>query len=717
MSDAVICPACVGLPDGPLERAASNGSDQIILLLPGIHCVACINGVERALRSMDGVANARVNLSMKRVTVGLHRPIPAEDLIDTLEMAGFEARVLDTGLLGVETDSYGRGLLTRIAISGFAMMNVMLLSVAVWSGAVGATQHLFHLISASIAIPALIYAAQPFFRNAWQALSVRRLNMDVPISLAIILAAGMSLFETFVGGVQVYFDAAISLTFFLLVGRYLDHRSRKAAASAAVQLSALEVPRVMRSREGVREMVDFAELAVDDHVIVLPGGRIPVDGIITDGESEIDRSLLTGESKPISARMGAIVSAGEVNMTGPLTIRAATVGDNTTLRKMVTMVDQAEAVRNRYTAIADRAAAFYAPVVHLLALAAFVGWVAYSGDVRLSLNIAVATLIITCPCALGLAVPAVSTTAAGRLFRMGLLVKDGTALERLAEVDTVVFDKTGTLTLPAAAGDALDAEDQSVALALTRNTTHPVSQAIAAALLGDGIEPAEVSGQTEHPGQGISAWYQGQQVRLGSGAWLGAGQGTFIQIGNAAPKKIALQSQLREGAAELIAAWQTQGLNVQLVSGDDPVETARVAEMLGITDWRAQFSPAEKIGYIEGLRANGARVLMVGDGLNDTGALAAADASVSPATAADASRAAADVVLLNDSLKPLVDLPLIARAAKRRVMENFGIAVGYNAIAIPIALAGFATPLLAAVAMSTSSITVLLNTLRLRGRV
>ncbi len=715
MTDTAACPACVGLPEAPLKQAAAKGTDQIVLSLPGIHCVSCINGVERALSGMEGVASARVNLSMKRVTVGTNSPIAPEALIDTLELAGFEARVLDTSLLDAGTDTYGRGLLTRIAISGFAMMNVMLLSVAVWSGAVGATQHLFHIISASIAIPAVIYAGQPFFQNAWRALSARKLNMDVPISLAIILAAAMSLYETFVGGAQVYFDAAVSLTFFLLIGRYLDYRSRKAAASAAAQLSALEVPRVMRLTDGARQMVDFADLTVGDLIQVLPGGRIPVDGVVAEGSSQIDRSLLTGESKPIAARTGATVTAGEVNMTGPLTIRATTVGSDTTLRKMVTMVDQAEAVRNRYTAIADRAAAVYAPVVHLLALAAFVAWLAYSGDARLSLNIAVATLIITCPCALGLAVPAVSTTAAGRLFRAGLLVKDGTALERLAEVDTVVFDKTGTLTMPAAARDALDGKAQSIALALTRNATHPVSQAIAASL--DGVMPANLTDQKEHSGKGLSANCEGQIVRLGSGAWLGMKPGTYLQIGSETPQKITLQSELREGARDMVTAWQNAGLNVHLVSGDEIEETSRVAEALGIANWKAATRPEEKVSYINALNDAGLKVLMVGDGLNDTGALAAAHASVSPATAADASRAASDIVLLNDSLTPLIELPLVARKARKLVIQNFAISAVYNAVAIPIALAGFATPLLAAIAMSTSSITVLLNALRLRGRV
>jgi len=714
MSDAAFCPACIGLPEGQLEKAASNGTNQIVLSLPGIHCVACINGVERSLRALEGVANARVNLSMKRVTIGTNQPVSPETLIDTLEMAGFEARILDNSLLGSDADEYGRGLMTRLAVSGFANMNIMLLSVAIWSGAIGATMQLFHWITAMIAIPTLLYSAQPFFESGWRSLKAGRLNMDVPIALAIILASGISLYETIYGGHHSYFDAAVTLTFFLLIGRYLDHRSRKAAASAAAQLSALEVPRVMRLRDGVRQMVDFADLAIGDLIQVLPGGRIPVDGKITDGISQIDRSLLTGESRLSDATSGTSVTAGEGNMTGPLTIRATTVGSDTTLRKMVTMVDEAEAVRNRYTAVADKAAAIYAPAVHLLALFAFIGWMLYSADLRLSLNIAVAVLIITCPCAMGLAVPAVSTTAAGRLFRAGLLVKDGTALERLAEVDTVVFDKTGTLTMPAAARDMMDTQTQSIALAMTQNATHPISQAIAASL--HGVIPALVTHQQEHAGQGLSATYNGQTVRLGSGNWLGVGHGTFIQIGDAKPQRIALQSQLREGAAALVRAWQDQGLSIHLVSGDDANETARIAAALNIDAWQAATKPADKIAYIEKLTADGAKVLMVGDGLNDTGALAAAYASISPATAADASRAASDIVLLNDSLQPLIELPLVARAALARIKENFTISTIYNVIAVPVALAGFATPLIASIAMSASSITVLLNALRLKGR-
>ncbi|KJZ18288.1 heavy metal translocating P-type ATPase [Loktanella sp. S4079] len=713
MSTATFCPACVGTPEFTQTTATSQGNQQIILSLPGIHCIACMNGVEAALGVIPGVDSARVNLSLKRVTVGLNQPVPPETLIEALELAGFEARILDATLLGAQTDNYGRALMTRIAVSGFAMMNVMLLSVAVWSGAVGATQHLFHMISAMIALPAVVYAAQPFFHNAWVALSRRRLNMDVPISLAILLAAGMSLFETFVGGAQAYFDAALSLTFFLLIGRYLDHRSRKAAASAAAQLSALEVPRVLRIDGETREMIDFDQLRVGDNIQVLPGGRIPVDGVVITGQSEIDRSILTGESRTSEVSPNAKVTAGEINISGPLVIRANTVGGDTTLRRMATMIDKAEATKNRYTAIADRAAAIYAPMVHLLALVTFAGWIIYAGDLRLSLNIAVAVLIITCPCALGLAVPAVSTTAAGRLFRTGLLVKDGTALERIAETDTVIFDKTGTLTMPAADGAQLDLTTRAIALGLAQASSHPIAQAITRSL--GQITPAPLNEICEHPGKGISAKWNDTPVRLGAGNWMGAGTGTYVQIDNQPPQKIALNSQLRLGAKELVAAWQKAGYSVHLVSGDESRETSRIAEILKITQWKANASPADKIAYVQSYANTSAKVLMVGDGLNDTGALAAAHASVSPASAVDASRAASDVVLLNDSLIPLIALPFIARAAKRRIIENFAISAAYNCIAIPIAVLGYATPLLAAIAMSVSSLTVLANAMRLRG--
>ena len=717
------CPGCVAVPASGDIKSTDAAGGKLYLSLPAIHCAGCIASVERGLLGRDDVYSARVNLNRKQVEI-THAPLTTpETLIDHLANLGYEARLLDRDALGQAGDTAGRALLVRIAIAGFAMMNVMLMSVAIWSGAGDATRTLFHWLSAAIALPAVLFAAQPFFRNAWSALRVGRLNMDVPISLALILASGMSLYETAAGGHEAYFDAALSLTFFLLCGRYLDHRCRTTARSAARELAALEVPRVLRQTTDGRETINLAEARIGDHIVVLPGARVPVDGTVIDGVSTLDRALLTGESLPIAAQVGTELSAGEVNLSGPLTLRATAVGEDTSLRRMVTMIDAAESARNRYTALADRAAAIYAPAVHLLSAAAFIGWVVATGDPRLALNIAIAVLIITCPCALGLAVPAVSTAAAGRLFRAGLLVKNGTALERIAETDIIVFDKTGTLTdgqLEVSVLQRMDDTARSVALALAQSSTHPVSQALALGLADTGLVPADLYEVTERPGAGLSAQWQGQDVRLGSAEFAGAAPtsqpGAWLRVGAAPALHLTLRATLREGAQEMIAALQARGAELHLLSGDTPAATRAVADELGLSTFHASQSPADKIAYLNALAAQGHKVLMVGDGLNDTGALASAYASVAPAAAADAARAASDVVLLGRSLAPLPDLIDTAQKAKRRILENFAIAAGYNALVIPLALAGFVTPLLAAIAMSSSSITVLLNALRLTRR-
>ena len=444
------CPACAVAPSAEaLAARAAPKEARLMLSLPTAHCALCMTTVEQGLAKLPGVHDARVNLTLKRVAVAADPDMTAETLIAALGRLGYEAHELDAGTLSAtQNDRIGRDLLMRLGVAGFAMMNIMLLSVAVWSGAEDATRTMFQWISAAIALPTVIFSGQPFFRNAVAALRAGRLGMDVPISLAILLATAMSFYETAEGGGHTYFDAAVSLTFFLLAGRYLDYRTRAVARSAAEELAALEVPRAIRVVDGVETTVAIADLRPGDLVRVRSGGRMPVDGVVVDGTSELDRSLLTGESLPVWAGPEAVVSAGEVNLTGPLLVRVTAAGRDSSLHRMADLVAMAESAKNRYTSLADRAARIYAPGVHILAFATFLFWLWHSrGDVHLALSIGVAVLIITCPCALGLAVPAVVTAASGRLFRQGLLIKDGTALERLAEVDTVVFDKTGTLTM------------------------------------------------------------------------------------------------------------------------------------------------------------------------------------------------------------------------------------------------------------------------------
>jgi Cu2+-exporting ATPase len=708
------CPACVAAPlAGHIAQQEIDAPD-IILSLPTIHCAACIGSVERSLRSMPGVSAARVNLSLKRVSVQT-KTLSDAALVARLRDAGFEAHPMDSAVLDNGKDPEGQRLLVKLAVAGFAMMNVMLFSVAIWSGASDSTRELFHMISAAISLPAVLFCGQPFFASAWSALRVRRLNMDVPISLAILLAAGMSFYEVLNHGLHAYFDAALSLTFFLLIGRYLDHRSRRSARSAARDLAALEVHSAQKLTGDGARTVPVSELAVGDAVLIPTGVRVPVDGRLISPEATTDRAFLTGESAPVRSITGNTVQAGEINLGAPFKVQATAVGADTTLRRVAAMVEMAENSRNSYTALADRAAAIYAPAVHLLALFAFIGWAVIGGDVRQALNVAVAVLIITCPCALGLAVPAVSTAAIAQLYSKGFLVKSGTALERLAETNVVMFDKTGTLTIPAsrAVVDLLNPAQQAVARALAQSSTHPVSRAILAAL-PEG-EPAVLSGVVEVPGKGVQGLSVDGLVQLGSGSWLGADfDGPGLRIGSDPAIALPLTEVLRSGAQTAVDGLRALGLRPGIISGDRLSAVTPLADTLHIEDRQAGISATHKHDQLQALADGGDRVMMVGDGLNDAAALAAAHASVAPSSALDAARNAADIVILNDSLADLPLLISVARAATHLSKQNFTIAAVYNFIAVPVALAGMATPLLAAIAMSVSSLTVLANAMRIR---
>ncbi|MCL4188271.1 MAG: cadmium-translocating P-type ATPase [Rhodobacteraceae bacterium] len=723
---ASACPACDAVPAAlaAAAGAAEGARGGIVLSLPTIHCASCIGDVERALAAVPGVRDARVNLTLRRVRVEAGPEVTAAALAERLERLGYPAQEMDAGALAAtETDAAGRELLMRLGVAGFAMMNVMLLSVAVWSGAEAATRDLFHWISAAIALPTVAFAGQPFFRSAWASLRAGRLGMDVPIALALVLACLISVYETSLSGHHAYFDAAVMLCFFLLAGRYLDHRTRAIARGAAQALAALEVPRALRIRaDGSAETVAVAALAPGDLVRVPPGARLPADGVVAHGESELDRSLLTGETLPVAVRPGDGATAGEVNLTGALELAVTAAGRDSSLARMAELVAVAEGARTRYTSLADRAARAYSPLVHLLAATAFLVWLERTGgDLRVALNIAAATLIITCPCALGLAVPAVVTAASGRLFRRGLLVKSGTALERLAEVDTVVFDKTGTLTLGAPEPVGLDSRPSAalaLAGALGEGSAHPLARALAAAARARGLALPAVEALREVPGAGVEGRFGGRRVRLGRADWIGAdaldATATYLDAGDGRPPHaFAFADRLRPGAAEAVAGLAAQGKRVILLSGDTPAAVAVFAARLGIAEARGGVRPEAKAEAVAALAAGGRRVLMVGDGLNDTAALASAHVSLAPASALDAARVASDIVLLGQSLAPVADAARLAVTARARIRENFALSALYNVVAVPIALVGLATPLAAALAMSLSSVTVTLNALRL----
>jgi len=703
-----------------------DGAAHMDLAVEGVACAGCIRKIEGKLRRLPGVVDARLNFTNRRLAVDWdENELTPADVIAALDDIGYAAHPFRPERAETEETQHMRWLVKCLAVAGFAAMNVMLLSVAVWSGSdmPQETRDFFHWLSALIALPAAAYAGQPFFQSAWRAIKARQLNMDVPISLGVILALGMSLIESGTHQQHAYFDSATMLLFFLLCGRALDQAMRRRTRAVAGNLAALKAEFAHRLDGAELVRVPAAALRADDRLLVRPGDRVPADGVVLSGTSEIDESLVTGETarRPIDA--GSTIHAGAINFSGTLTMRVTASGTGTLLDEVERLLDKAVMARSRYVRLADRAARMYAPVVHATAALTLLGWLAAGASVHDSIVTAIAVLIITCPCALALAIPAVQVVASGALFRSGVILNAGDAIERLSDTDTVIFDKTGTLTLPEprvanAAEIAPDLLERAARLALSSH--HPLAIAVAR----EARARVPFNGAMEQPGEGVRAVIDGIEARLGSEGFCGIAQydppepGTSaIAFSHAGRTAVLLVRQtLRPDAAETIAALRTRGLDLVILSGDRTDAVAAVAAGLGITDWRGGLKPAEKIAAIEALKQQDRRVLMVGDGLNDAPALAAAHVSLSPISAADITQAHADAVFLGESLSPVSDAVTIAGRARRLMQQNLWLAALYNAVAVPIAILGYATPLIAAAAMSGSSVLVTLNALRARLR-
>ena len=708
-----------------LVQQGDDGIDRLYLMVDGLHCAACVWLIESVLARQPGVVGARLNMTTRRLRLEWRaKETEANALVAAITSLGYKVAPFDPARLADAQSRTERTLLRSLAVAGFAAGNVMLLSVAIWAGHFQdmgpATRDLMHWVSALIALPAIAYAGQPFFRSALAALAGRRTNMDVPISIGVVLTAGVSLLETMRGGPHAYFDSAITLLFFLLIGRYLDARARGKVRGTAEHLLALNATAVTVLEEaGGTKLLPVERVTPGMTVLVAAGARVPVDGRITDGRSDIDTSLITGESLPGAAGPGDAVHAGTLNLTAPLKLTVTAVGDGTLLAEIVRLTETAEQGRARYVALADRVSRLYAPVVHLLALIAFIGWIALGGLAwQPALMIAVAVLIITCPCALALAVPSVQVLATGRLMRRGILLKSATALERLVQIDRVVFDKTGTLTLgrPELIEDDAPQEALDLAARIAAASRHPLAQALVKAAPG----ATAPDGVREEPGAGL-VW---GEVRLGSRRWTGVTETVadtdspelWLTRPGEAPVRFRFRDTLRLDAAEIVSVLKARGMILSLLSGDRPGSVAAAAKAVGITDWRAECLPADKVAAIRAWGDAGETVLMVGDGLNDAPALAAATVSLSPTSAAEISQNAADAVFQGDRLSPILDILTVASRADRLVRQNFAIALGYNMLAVPLAMAGQVTPLIAAIAMSTSSILVIGNALRLNWR-
>ncbi len=712
-------------------RDAGSGLSHIDLAVEGVHCAGCMSKIERGLSAIPDVTLARVNLTDRRVALewkqGALDPV---SFVDRLAELGYKAYPFQTAAAEAAEAEQSGFLLRCLGVAAFATMNVMMLSIPVWSGNVSdmipEQRDFFHWMSALIALPAAAYAGQPFFRSAFRALRTGNVNMDVPISIGVMLALGMSIIETVNHAEHTYFDAAIMLLTFLLVGRYLDQSMRRRTRAVAGNLAALKAETATKfvTADEISQ-VPIAAIHPGDVVLLRPGERCAVDGTVIEGRSEIDQSLITGETRHVTAERGTAVYAGSLNIFGTLQIRVSAASEATLLAEITRLLDNALQARSRYVRLADRASRLYAPVVHATALLTVLGWVLMGATWHDAIVTGVAVLIITCPCALGLAIPTVQTVAAGAMFRAGVLLNSGDSIERLAEVDHVIFDKTGTLTLPELeVVNASDIPEPALRLAgqLALSSHHPVAAAVARTANAKSPLP----GAVEEPGQGVRGYADGLELRLGKPSFCGAGsladdnanldpEASVVAFSMGETRYLfSVRQALRADAQAMISALLKRGIAVEILSGDREPAVRAAAHALGVSEWRAGVTPADKIARIEELKSRGVKVMMVGDGLNDAPSLAAAHVSMSPISAAHLSQATADLVFLGKPLAPVVAAIDFARKALHLMRQNLWLAVGYNLLAVPIAISGVVTPLIAAAAMSGSSVLVMLNALRAR---
>lgn len=707
--------AAPGLDLAPFAVAARDGTQRLDLIVSGLTCGACVWLVEQALAAETDVLSARASLSARRLTVTWGgEAARANDFAALLQRLGFRVAPWSPACLRATEDAEGRALIRALGIAAFGSMNIMLISVAVWVGGdMGPSlRHGLHWLTALIGLPVVLLAGMPFFSSAWRALRAGRPSMDLAVSLGVLATAAMSLSETIRNGPYTWFDGATMLLALLLAGRVFDRAARRRARQSVAELLALQEGLVSRILPGgLIEAVQAGAIAAGDRVLVAAGERLRLDGV-ADADALLDAAATTGESVPRSFPAGTALPAGAVNMGAAFTMMVSAAVRDGSLAAMARLLERAEQAKGRFVAIADRASRYYVPLVHAAAALTFaVWWGVLDAPWQVALVNAVCVLLITCPCALALAVPAVQVVSVGALFRRGVLVTSATALERLATADHAVLDKTGTLTegRPVLIPEGQDEAVLARAASLARASRHPLAQALVRACpeapLADCVR--------EIPGQGLEAG----TARLGSPAFCGLapaadGMTMAFREGDAHPVLFRFADRMRDDAPASVAALAELGLDAELLSGDGEGAVAAIAWQAGIETWRAGVDPAGKQARIAALKAAGRRPLMVGDGINDAAALAAAHVSASPAGATDLAQTASDLVLQREGLSALPNAIRIARRAQTIARENMAFSLVYNVLAVPMAALGLVTPLIAAVVMASSSLVVVLNALR-----
>ena len=732
-------------------RALGEHEQEAALVLEGITCAACVWLNEQHVARLPGVLAVEVNYTTRRARVRWDdRQIALSRILKAIADIGYRAHPFDPARQEAVAQKERRAMLWRLAVSGLGMMQVMMYAYPTYVANEGEltpdVELLLRWSSLILTLPVILYACGPFFRNAWRDIRLRRVGMDTPVALGIGAAFVASVWSTLNGAGDVYYDSINMFVFFLLGGRYLELLARQKALRATEELGRLApafadrlcAPRGPNDAASVERVLTSA-LTVGDRVLIKPGMQIPADGVVIDGVSSVDESLLTGESQPVSKSVGSPVTGGSVNVDGPLTIRVEQVGEATRLAAILRLMERGALEKPVALTIADRVASWF--LWGLLVLSALTAAAWWMIDPTQALPVTVAVLVVSCPCALSLATPVALTIATGRLAREGLLVTRGHAIETLARVTDVVFDKTGTLTtgvMQLAQVTPMAELDQDACLALAagleQRASHPLGLALLRAADARGLAPAQVIDEIHETAGGIEASVpaRGARLRIGHAAYVAqlvgapppsetpsASAVTTLYLGEAGAwlARFAIADEVRTDAHESIRRLQAMGCRVALLSGDDPAVVADLARRLDIVEAHGRETPQSKLERVAAWQATGRVVCMVGDGVNDAPVLAQAQVSVAMGEGTELARTQGDCVLLGRHLHVLPDALALAGATRRTIRENLWWAIVYNAVALPVAMGGLLTPWLAGIGMSLSSLCVVLNSLRLQRKV
>jgi Cu2+-exporting ATPase len=721
---------------------------EIHLLVEGIHCAACVWLIERTLGTLQGVLSAQVNLAGRRLLLRWdNRQIKLSNILERLATIGYAAVPFDPESAEGTIKRQNRALLFRMAFAGFAMMNLMWISIALYSGAGTADDGkflgLFQWLGLALATPTLFYSGWPFFRGAWAGLRHWHLTMDLPITIGAsttyLYSLYVTLSDTAVG--EVYFDTVVNFMFVILVGRYLEAMSKRHAVAASQRLLDLQ-PRVATVlQDNVEKIMPIRSVKAGNLVLVRAGNKIPVDGVVLEGRSKVDESMLSGESEPVGKASGSSVSAGTLNVSSALTIEVTATLGNTSLGRIIQLVEEAQASKAPIQCTADRIVPWFVLITLLLATTTFIWWL--STDFELALMAATSVLIITCPCAFGMSTPMAIAVAAGQGARHGILVKNGKVLEVLSQVNHVVFDKTGTLTTGKMSVQNIvttpawdERELLRLAAVAERFSEHSIGRAIVESAEARHIDvagktPESFEGQT---GSGVKAVVEGHNILIGTSNWLTLNaipvDNRFSETVGELEKQavscvhmavdghyaglIGIADQLRPDARSLVDNLRAVGIRMTLLSGDRHRVAEAVAAKLGGMDVIAEVRPEEKDRVIAGLQEQGDWIAMVGDGVNDAAALIRANVGIAVGSGTDVSLESADIVLMSDELDKVRLATALSRRTLRTIRQNISISIVYNIIMIPLAMMAFITPLFAAIAMPISSLLVIGNAARIR---